>query len=112
MKNLFLWIGVVLIIASTVIAQLTGIEVASWIEMAGLAIGLASCISGIINKSEKKDWKLYVSIIGITLSSCLLVFAGITESTITTIITTVSGLAVMIIGILPVLLQKKKDSAE
>ena len=60
MKNLFIWIGVALIVAGTVIAQFTGIAVANWVELAGFAIGLATCILGIVTKAEKKDWKLYL----------------------------------------------------
>lgn len=111
MKNIFIWVGVALIVAATIVAQFTGVAVASWVELAGFAIGLACCIVGIVSKAEKKDWKLYVSIIGIVAGSTLLVFAGIAKDTITTIITAVFGLVALIASLLPVLLVKKVKKA-
>ncbi len=107
MKNIFVWIGVALIVAATVIAQFTGIEAAVWIELVGFTVGLASCIIGIISKTEKKDWKLYTSIIGIVIGSALLVFGGLAEKTITTLISLVAGAVALIISILPIMIKKK-----
>jgi hypothetical protein len=107
MKNVFIWIGVAIIIAATIIGQFTGIAVAQWIELAGFAIGLATCIVGIVSKSEKKDWKLYASIAGIVIGSGLLVFAGLAEGTITTLISLVAGVVALIISILPAVLKEK-----
>ena len=107
MKNIFIWIGVCLIIAATIIGQFTGVAVSSYIELAGFAVGLATCILGITNKAEKKDWKLYVSIIGITISSILLVFAGLIENQIATLISAVAGVVVLIVSILPTFTKKK-----
>lgn len=112
MKNIFLWIGVALIIAATVIGQFTGVGIAVYLELAGYAIGLASCILGVITKTEKKDWKLYVSIIGIVIGSALLVFAGVSKDIITTLISAISGVVVLIAGLLPVFLAKKEDKKE
>ena len=109
MKNVFVWIGVILIALSTFFGQMTGIDVAVWLELAGYSIGLACCIVGIISKAEKKDWKLYVAIIGIVIGSALLVFAGVTEDKIKTLITTIFGLVVLVASMLPVLLSVKKD---
>lgn len=107
MKNIFIWIGVALVVAATIIGQFTGIPAASYIELAGFAVGLATCILGIVTKAEKKDWKLYVSIVGITLGSILLVFAGLVESQIATLISAVAGLVVLIISILPAVIKKE-----
>lgn len=109
MKNVFIWVGVAFIIAAVVIAQLTGVSQAVWLELAGFSIGLASCILGIVSKAEKKDWKLYTAIIGIVIGCALLVFAGITKDTITTLITAIFGLVVLVVSLLPVLLSKKKE---
>jgi len=109
MKNIFVWIGVIFIALSTFVGQMTGIGVAVWLELAGYSIGLACCIVGIISKAEKKDWKLYVAIIGIVIGSALLVFAGVTEDKIKTLITTIFGLVVLVASMLPVLLSVKKD---
>lgn len=109
MKNILIWFGVTFIVAATIIAQFTGIDVAKWIELAGFAIGLASCILGIVQKAEKKDWKLFASIGGVVVGSALLVFSGLTEGTITTLISLVAGVAAMIIGILPLVFEKKGE---
>lgn len=109
MKNIFVWIGVIFIALATFVGQMTGIGVAVWLELAGYSIGLACCIVGIISKAEKKDWKLYVAIIGIVIGSALLVFAGVTEDKIKTLITTIFGLVVLVASMLPVLLSVKKD---
>lgn len=111
MKNIFTWIGVALVVVSTIIGQFTGVEVATWVKLAGYSAGLASCIVGIFKSTEKKDWKLYVSVIGICVGTMLCVFAGLIESQITAIITGVAGLVVLIISVLPVLFTKKKTEA-
>jgi len=105
MKNIFIYIGLALIIAGAVIGQFTGIEAASWIELVGFAAGLATCSIGIVKKAEKKDWKLYVAIAAI--GTILMVWAGISQSVISSVISTVIGLVVLVTGLLPVLLSKK-----
>lgn len=109
MKNIFIYIGVALVIAATIIARFTDVAVATWIELAGFAVGLALCILGIVKKSEKKGWQLYAAIAGIVTGSVLLAFGGIAEDTITTLISLVAGLVAMILGLLPVVLKKKKE---
>lgn len=108
MKNLFVYIGVALIIAATIIGQFTGLSVAKYIELSGFAVGLASCVLGIVSKTSKKDWKLYVSIIGVIAGSVILVFANITESQITALITAVAGLVVLIASLIPALVKKQE----
>lgn len=110
MKNILIWCGVAIIVAATVIAQFTGIETAVWIKLAGFAIGLASCILGLVQKAEKKDWKLYASITGIVVGAALLVFGGLAEGTITTLISLVAGVVVLIISILPAFIKKKEKA--
>ena len=105
------WIGVALIAFATLFGQLTGIGVAVWLELAGYSIGLACCILGIISKAEKRDWKLYVAIIGIVVGSALLVFAGVTEDKIKTLISTIFGLVVLVVSMIPILLGKKEKAA-
>ena len=109
MKNIFIWTGVALIVAATVIAQFTGVPVATWIELAGFAIGLAVSVLGIVTKAEKKDWRLYAAIVGIITGSALLVFGGLSEGTITTLISLIAGVVAMVIGILPTVLAEKKN---
>ena len=111
MKNILVWIGVAFIAFATLFGQLTGIGIAVWLELAGYSIGLACCILGIISKAEKRDWKLYVAIIGIVVGSALLVFAGVTEDKIKTLISAIFGLIVLVVSMIPTLLGKKEKAA-
>ena len=110
MKNVFLWLGVALIVAATIIAQFTGVGTAVWIKLAGFTIGLASCIIDIVSKTEKKGWKLYLSIIGIVVGVALLAFAGVSEDKIKALITAIVGVVVIIAGLLPVQLKKTEGN--
>lgn len=107
MKNILIWIGVVFVIIGTAVGQFVGIQAASLIELAGWTIGLACCVVGIVSKSEKKDWKLYLSIVGIIIGVALLAFAGVSEDKIKTLITAVIGLVILIASIIPALVVKK-----
>lgn len=110
MKNILVWVGLIVLIAATAVGEFTGIALADWVELAGWSIGMALCVLGIVSKAEKKDWKLYVSIVGIIVGVFLLALAGISKDTITTVITAVFGLVVLIISILPALLPKKASA--
>ena len=108
MKNILIYLGVAVLIAATIIAQFTGVPHADFIQLAGLAVGLALAVIGTVKKAEKKDWKLYGSISGVIIGSMLLVFAGVTEEKITSIMTLVFGLVVIVISILPAVIKKKE----
>ena len=109
MKNILIYLGVAVLIAATIIAQFTGVPHADFIQLAGLAVGLALAAIGIIKKAEKKDWKLYSSITGVIVGSMLLVFGGVTEDKITSIMTLVFGLVVIVVSILPAVIKKKDE---
>ena len=65
------------------------------------------CIASILKKSDKKDWKVYVAIIGIVIGVMLLIWAGIAQDLVVSIITAVFGLMVLITSLLPVMLKSK-----
>jgi hypothetical protein len=108
MKNILVYLGVVVLIAATAIGQFTSIPNADFIQLAGYAVGLALAVIGTVKKAEKKDWKLYVSIIGVIVGAMLLVFAGVSEEKITSIMTLVAGLVVLVISLLPTVIKKKE----
>ena len=110
MKNILIYLGLVVIITATAVAQFTGIPNADFVRLAGLAVGLALEVVGTVKKAEKKDWKLYFSIAGVIVGAMLLVFAGIAESTITSIITLVAGLVVIIVSLIPTLKKVEKKA--
>jgi len=109
MKNILIYLGVAVLIAATIIAQFTGVPHADFIQLAGLAVGLALAVIGTVEKAEKKDWKLYGSVAGVIVGSMLLVFGGITEDKITSIMTLVFGLVVIVVSILPAVIKKKDE---
>lgn len=108
-KKIFTIIGIILLVAGAGIGAFTGLDVALWIELAGAAATLALCITSLIKKSEKKDWKLYTAICGVVIGTVLLVFAGIAPEVVTSVITGVIGLVVLIASILIPALTAKKD---
>lgn len=107
MKNIFTYLGIVLVVAASVIGSFTGVEVSRWVEFSGYAVGLALCTVSIVDRAKSKDWKLYIALSGVAIGTILLVFAGISESTITSIMAAVFGLVALIAGLLPVLLSDK-----
>lgn len=107
MKNIFIYIGLALVVAGAAVGALTGIPAAQWIELAACAVGLATCIISIVKKDEKKDWKLWVALAAVSVGTILLVWAGISDSIIQSVITAVIGLVVLVTGLLPVLFKKE-----
>ncbi|HBB42496.1 MAG TPA: hypothetical protein DCZ74_03185 [Treponema sp.] len=109
MKNIFTWIGLALVVIGAAVGAFTGIEAAKWIELAACSVGLAVCVVSIVNGSERKDWKVYVALAGIAVGTVLLIWGGMAENTITTIISAVIGLAALIAGLIPVITARKKE---
>ena len=107
MKNIFIYIGLALVVAGAAIGALTGIPAAQWIELAACAVGLATCIISIVKKDEKRDWKLWVALAAVSVGTILLVWAGISDIIIQSVITAVIGLVVLVTGLLPVLFKKE-----
>lgn len=111
MKNIALYIGIALIVAGAVVGQLTGIESAKWIELAGFSAGLAACIVGFVNdKASKKDWKFWTAVVCIVLGTFALIAAGIAKDTVTTIISTVAGVVALLTGIVSVVFMSKGNT--
>ena len=109
MKNILVYLGIAVLVISTAIGQFTGIPNADFIQLAGLAVGLALAVIGTVKKAEKKDWKLYVSIIGVIVGAVLLVFAGVTEEKIASIMSLVAGLVLIIVSLLPTFVKKEVE---
>ncbi len=108
MKKIFIYIGLALVIAGAAIGAFTGIAAAKWIELAACAVGLATCVVSIVKGTEKKDWKLWVALAAVSVGTILLVWAGIADSVIQSVITAVIGLVVLVTGLLPALFARKE----
>ena len=107
MKNIFIYIGLALVVAGAAVGALTGIPAAQWIELAACAVGLATCIISIVKKDEKRDWKLWVALAAVSVGTILLVWAGISDGIIQSVITAVIALVVLVTGLLPVLFKRE-----
>ena len=109
MKKIFTWIGLALVIIGAAVGAFTGIAAAKWIELAACAVGFATCAVSIAKSSEKKDWKLWLAMAAVAVGTILLVWAGISESVIQSVITAVIGLVVLVTGLLPAIVAKKAE---
>ena len=100
MNKTFKIILTCLIVAGALLAAFTDIPVA---EFCGLAVACASAgalMYATWNKSEKKDWKVIVSIVLIAAGSFGLGFAGVAGDYISKIIAAVGGVVLLIFGII------------
>lgn len=108
MKNKILTIiGAALVVAGAVVAAFTDVAVAEYASIAVAFVGAAVTCVSVYKKSEKKDWKVIVSIIAIAAGALLLGFSGISSSVVTEIVTAVAGIVALILGLFVALKSKK-----
>lgn len=107
-SKIFFIIGLVLVIAGALLGYFADIPVLEMTGLAASSVGLALLIIGIVNKAEKKDWKLYTAIVGIVLGSFILALTGVAGDKITAIIEAVIGLVILVVSIIPIAFVKKK----
>lgn len=107
MNKILKWVFVALVVAGAVVSYFSDIEIVDIVALA-VSFGSAGALcSTTINKSEKKDWKTYVSVILIALGSFGLCFGGVSTELVSKIISAVAGLIALILGIV---LAIKKDT--
>ena len=107
MKNFWTILAVVAIVAGCVIGHFSTVPVADCSAIALEAFGFTVLVIKTVKKAEKKTWKEYVTVILFVVGGVSCAVAGIAESTMTTIITTVAGLVALIAGLL--IIKKKND---
>ena len=112
MRQIITFIGLALVVIGAAVGAFTGLDAAKWIELAACAVGLATCIISVVKSSDRKDWKLYVALCGIVAGTILLIFGGMAESTVTTIITSVIGLVLLIASLIPAIVTAKEKKSE
>lgn len=108
MNKTFKIIFAVLLVAGAVVAALSDVPVT---EYCGLAVAFASAAALCVatyEKSEKKDWKVKVSIVLVSLGAFGLGFAGVAGDYISKIIAAVGGVVLLIFGIITSLVSEKK----
>ena len=99
MNKILKWVFVALIVAGSIVAYFSDIAIVDIIALA-VAFGSAGALcSTTINKSEKKDWKTYVSIILVAIGSFGLCFGGVATDMVSKIISAVAGLIALVLGI-------------
>lgn len=109
MKNFFKIMGIILIIAGSCLSVFTDVTTAEYVGIAMDALGLALAIIATWSKSEKKDWKVIVSVVTFAVGGFLCGIAGFADSNVSQIIMAVVGVVSLIAGLLTNLI-KKKDS--
>ena len=107
MNKFFKILGLILIIVGSAMASFTSIAVTQYAGIAVAALGLATAIVGVWKDAPKKTWKEVVTIICFALGGLLCGFAGLTEGIVTQVIMAVSGLVVLIVGIITSIVSSK-----
>ena len=99
MNKTFKIIMVILMVIGAIVSYFSDIPLVDYISLA-VEFGSAGALcANIRNKSEKKDWKVNVSMICIGISSFCLGFIGVTTDVMSQVITAVVGLLALILGL-------------
>ena len=105
-NNVWLWVGVAALVIGSVFACFTDI-VNNIPALVIAAFGLGAMIISTWNKSEQKDWKVIVSICCCSVGGFCCAVASLTQDTTVKIVTAVTALVSLIIGIIFGSLKKK-----
>lgn len=99
---------IVLVVVGAGLAAFTDVPLVEYSGIALAFVGAALACISTYKKSEKKDWKVIVSIILIAVGAFGLGFAGVAGETITTIISAVAGIVLLILGLITSMKLEKK----
>ena len=102
MKNLIKILAVICIIAGCIVSRFSTIAVADYGAITLEAFGFTMLIISTLKKAKEKTWKEYTCVALFAVAGVCCGIAGIAEGTITQIITTVSGLIALVIGLLAI----------
>lgn len=108
MNKVWKIIFVCMVVAGACFAYFTDVPV---LEYSGIAVVFVSAAMACVTtykKSEKKDWKVVVSIVLIALGSFMLGFAGVAGDAISKLIAAVGGVLLLIFGIVASIKLEKK----
>lgn len=100
MKNFVKILGIVLLIAGSVVSVFSTVTLVDCIAIGVAALGLALLIGSTLKKVEKRTWKEYLAVILFAIAGFLCGIAGIAEGTFTQIATAVAGLVSLVIGLI------------
>lgn len=99
MKNVWTIIAVACIIAGCVIGHFSTIAIADYGAIALEAFGFCTLIVNTLKKAKEKTWKEYSCIALFALAGVFCALAGVEESTMTQLISVVTGLIALIAGL-------------
>lgn len=97
------------IVAGAALAAFTDVPLAEYTGIALAFVSAAIACMSVYNKSEKKDWKVVVSIVLIALGAFVLGFAGVAGDAISKIIAAVGGVVLLIFGLIASIKAEKKN---
>lgn len=101
-------IFVCMVVAGACLAAFTDVAIAEYSGIAIAFVGAAMACITTYKKSEKKDWKVVLSIVLIALGSFMLGFAGVAGDAISKIIAAVGGVVLLIFGLISSIKIEKK----
>lgn len=101
-------IFICLVVAGAALAAFTDVPIAEYSGIALAFVGAAMACVTTWSKSEKKDWKVIVSIVLIAVGAFALGFAGVAGDAISKIIAAVGGVVLLIFGIISSIKLEKK----
>ena len=106
-KNIFMLIGILVVIASCILGYFT--DIANDLPtLIGTAFGLGMEIIAIWKKSDKKNWLVITAIICAVVGGICCAFAGLAEGTLTTLVTAIIGVVALLVSILAGVFAAKK----
>lgn len=97
-----------LVVAGAALAAFTDVPIAEYSGIALAFVGAAMACVTTWNKSEKKNWKVIVSIVLIAVGAFALGFTGVAGDAISKIIAAVGGVVLLIFGIISSIKLEKK----
>ncbi len=98
-KTIKIILAVIMVIGSAV-AYFTDVPMAEYLGLA-VSFGSAGALcASTLEKSKKKDWKMYFSMSCIALSCFGLGFCGVATDAMTKLITAIAGVILLIVGII------------
>lgn len=108
MKNFVKILGVILLVAGSVLGCFSTIAVADYIAIAVDACGLALLIGSTLKKAEKKTWKEYLCIVLFAIAGFCCGFAGIADTVIAQLSTAIAAVVALITGLIVSSIKAKK----
>lgn len=91
---------ILMVVAGAALAAFTDVAIAEYTGIAIAFVGAAMACVTTYRKSEKKDWKVILSIVLIAVGSFVLGFAGVAGDAISKIIAAVGGVVLLIFGVI------------